>query len=76
MKKITVIEWVDSSVQNHQVDGREFPKPVTVRSTGFIVEETGTYIVLARDDMGDGDFRGLCCILKVLIMDQTNREDP
>lgn len=65
--KIEVIEWVDSSVQNGQVDRQDFPKPARIKSVGFLVEETETYIVLARDDMGDGDFRGLCAIPKIAI---------
>lgn len=66
--KIQIVTWIDSSLQNGQVDKSEFPKPMTVTSTGFVVEETDTYIVLARDNMGDGDFRGLCAIPKIAIL--------
>lgn len=62
--------WIDSSLQNGQVDKADFPKPVVITSVGFVVEETDEYVVLARDDMGhDGDFRGLCAIPKLAVME-------
>lgn len=70
MEKIKTVRWIDSSLQNWQVDSREFPKPSTIISIGFIVDETDEYITLARDDMGDGDYRGLCCIPKNAIIEE------
>lgn len=65
-RSIRVVEWIDSSLQNGQVDKDDFPKPARITSVGFVVEETDDYIVLARDDMNhDGDYRGLCAIPKV-----------
>lgn len=69
--KIHILKWIDSSLQNGQVDKSEFPKPMIVESVGFIVEETEDYVVLSRDDMGDGDFRGLCAIPKIAILHRT-----
>ena len=67
--EIRVVMWIDSSLQNGQVDASEFPKPVTITSVGFVVEETDDHLVLARDDMGhDGDYRGLCAIPKVALV--------
>ncbi len=66
-KPVQMIEWVDSSLQNGQVDSDDFPKPTTIMSVGFIVDETDEYITIARDDMGNGDFRGLCSIPKFAI---------
>lgn len=66
--EIQEIRWVDSSLQNGQVDRHDFPKPVVITSVGFVVEETEDYIVIARDDMGhDGDYRGLCAIPKTAV---------
>jgi hypothetical protein len=68
MNKISIIEWIDSSIQNSEVGSSEFPKPVTILSVGFIVKEMSNYIVLARDDMGEGTFRGLLAIPKIVIV--------
>lgn len=64
------VRWIDSSLQNGQVDKDDFPKPVTITSVGFIVDETEEYITLARDDMGDGDYRGLCSIPRICITEE------
>jgi hypothetical protein len=69
--EVRLVLWIDSSLQNGQVDIHEFPKPVIVSSVGFVVKETETYIVIARDDMGEGEFRGLCAIPRIAI---TNNE--
>lgn len=66
--KIHTVKWVDSSLQNGQVDKYEFPKPSVILTVGFLVEENDEYITVARDDMGNGDFRGLCCIPKVSVL--------
>lgn len=62
--EIRVVRWIDSSLQNVQVNRNDFPKPELITSVGFVVDETDAYITLARDDMNDGDFRGLLCIPK------------
>lgn len=67
---VQIIQWVDSTVQEHQVDKNNFPKPSIITSVGFIAEETRTYITLARDIMGEGDYRGLCSIPKILILEE------
>jgi hypothetical protein len=66
--KIRIVHWIDSSLQNDQVNKEDFPKPVTVTSVGFVIEENSEYLTLARDDMSDGEYRGLCCIPKVSIL--------
>ena len=63
-----LVRWLDSSVQNGQVDKHDFPEPVVIRSLGFLVRETDEYVVLARDDMGDGDYRGLVAIPRIAIL--------
>ena len=66
--RVEVVKWIDSSLQNGQVDKEDFPKPVIILSVGFVIEETPEYIVLARDDMGNNDYRGLCAIPSVCIL--------
>lgn len=56
------VSWIDSSLQNGQVDRHDFPKPEEITSVGIVLESTSAYITLARDDMGGGDYRGLVCI--------------
>lgn len=64
------VRWIDSSLQNGQVDRHDFPKPVTITSVGYVVREDAEHIVLARDDMGhDGDYRGLVAIPKLAVLD-------
>ena len=68
-----VVRWIDSSLQNVQVDKDDFPKPVTITSVGFVVEETDEYVVLARDDMGhDGDYRGLVAIPRIAVVEEVD----
>jgi hypothetical protein len=69
VREIRIIKWIDSSLQNGQVDKEDFPKPVEIVSAGFVVEEHDDYVVIARDNMGDGDYRGLCSIPKVCILE-------
>jgi hypothetical protein len=67
--QIRTVRWIDSSLQNGQVDKDDFPKPVVITSVGFVVDETDEYVTLARDDMGhDGDYRGLCSIPKIAVL--------
>jgi hypothetical protein len=61
------VRWIDSSLQNGQVDKDDFPRPVVITSVGFVVAETDEYVTIARDDMGDGDYRGLCSIPKIAV---------
>lgn len=68
MKEINIVRWIDSSLQNGQVDNKDFPKPIVIVTVGFVVDETDEYITFARDDMGDGDYRGLCCIPKIALL--------
>lgn len=63
-REVRVVSWIDSSLQNAQVGHFDYPKPELITSVGFVVEETDTYLTLARDDMKDDDFRGLLCIPK------------
>lgn len=66
---LQVVRWLDSSVQNGQVDKADFPEPCVITSVGWMVKETRDYIVLGRDDMGhDGDFRGLVAIPRVALL--------
>lgn len=74
--EIKIIEWIDSSLQNGQVDKENFPKPVKVQSVGFIVEDSFDCVVLARDDMGNGDYRGLVAIPRFAIVEFQDRENP
>ena len=69
-REARVVKWIDSCLQNGQVDESGFPEPVVITSVGFVVKETDDYLVLARDDMGqeDGDFRGLCAIPKLAVV--------
>jgi predicted DNA-binding transcriptional regulator AlpA len=63
------VRWIDSSLQNGQVDRHDFPKPEVITSVGFVVDETDEYVTLARDDMGhDGDYRGLVSIPKIAVL--------
>lgn len=67
--QVRVVRWIDSSLQNDQVDSDDFPKPVVITSVGFVVDETDEYVTLARDDMGhDGNYRGLCAIPKIAVL--------
>ena len=67
-REVRVVKWLESSLQNGQVDATDFPEPVVIVSVGFVVKETEDHIVLARDDIGhDGDFRGLCAIPKLAV---------
>lgn len=68
MKETKTVRWIDSSLIDGQVDHRYFPKPAIIVTIGFVVDETDEYITLARDDMGDGDYRGLCCIPKIALL--------
>lgn len=70
MEKIHTLKWLDSSLQEHQVDKHNFPKPTIINTVGFIIDETSDYITLARDNMGGGDYRGLICIPKIAILDE------
>jgi len=63
-RMVRIIRWVDSSLQNGQVDSSEFPEPCVIESVGWLAYEDDEYLVLARDDMGDGEFRGLLAIPK------------
>lgn len=63
------IRWIDSSIQDDQVDHHNFPKPTNAVSVGFIIEETDDYITLARDAL-DKDYRGLICIPKIAIIEE------
>jgi len=69
INKIRTIRWLDSSIQEHQVDEHNFPEPTIITSIGYAVKETNEYIILARDDMGKDDYRGLICIPKIAILD-------
>lgn len=63
--RLGVVEWIDSSVQNGQIDRDDYPKPEVICSAGWLVEETPEYVTLARDEMtkeNPGDYRGLVCI--------------
>lgn len=62
LRRVMIVEWIDSSLQNGQVDRFDYPVPVLVTSVGFLVEDTKTHVTLARDDMKDDEFRGLICI--------------
>lgn len=66
--EVRVVRWIDSCLQNGQVDSDDFPQPVVITSVGFVVEETDEYVTLARDDMShEGDYRGLCAIPKIAV---------
>lgn len=70
-KVIRVVRWIDSSIQNGQVDKDDFPKPETITSVGFVVEDTNEYVVLSRDDMAhEGDYRGLVAIPRVAVEEE------
>ncbi len=80
MNLIKIVEWVDSSLTNVQVDRYDFPKPERIVSLGWVVEENDEYITLTRDDMQNGDYRGLVCIPKVSVLsirsvETTNKEE-
>ena len=45
MTEVQQVRWLDSAVQNVQVDKHDFPTPVTITSVGFVVRE---------DDDGSG----------------------
>lgn len=61
-RKLVQVTWIDSSLQNGQVDKSGFPYPALIITTGVQVAKSKESITVARDDMGDGDYRGLCCI--------------
>lgn len=64
------VSWIDSSLQNSQVDASEFPTPTEIVSIGFVVADERDYLTLARDDMQhDGDYRGLLAIPREAIHD-------
>lgn len=65
--QIKKVKWIDSSIQEHQVDHHDFPKPTIITSIGFVVEYTDDYITLARDIV-DKDYRGLVCIPNIAIL--------
>ena len=62
MKKIAIVEWIDSSLQNTQVGRSDYPSPELITSVGFIVQKTKEHITLARDDMKEDEVRCLICI--------------
>ena len=66
--EVREVRWTDSSLQNVQVDRDDFPRPEVIVSVGYVVEETDEYVTLARDDMGNGDYRGLLCIPKIAVL--------
>lgn len=68
LPEIRTVRWLDSSLQNGQVDKYNFPKPEVIVTIGFLVDETDEYVTVARDDMGNGDYRGLCCIPKISVL--------
>jgi hypothetical protein len=59
---IWIVTWIDSSLQNGQVDAHNFPEPEKITTVGWLVREEPTHIVLAREDMNNGDWRGLIAI--------------
>ena len=73
LRRVCTVTWIDSSLQNVQVDKIDFPKPVVVTSIGFVVEDTQEYVTLARDDMGhDGDYRGLVAIPRCAVITEVD----
>ena len=70
--RIIVVEWVDSSLQNGQVDKHNFPVPEKIHSVGYLVDEGDAHVVVARDDMNNGDYRGLLCVPRECIKDVRN----
>lgn len=67
---VSLVTWIDSSLQNGQVDDDDFPEPCTIRSVGFLVRDFAEGLVLARDEMGGGDYRGLVAIPRIAIQDE------
>ena len=67
--QLAVVEWIDSSLQNGQVDKDDFPQPERITSVGYVVFEQDEFMTLARDDMNNGDWRGLLCIPRECIKD-------
>lgn len=65
---IVSVLWVDSSLQDGQVDHHNYPKPEKITSVGYLIEETDEYVTIARDGMNSGDFRGLLCVPRVAIL--------
>lgn len=57
-----IVVWTDSSLQNSQVHVSEIPSPEVIVSVGWLVKETPSTVVLARDDHKDDEWRGLCAI--------------
>lgn len=64
---LLIIEWVDSSMQHSQVGKDDYPVPANIRSVGWLVEQTDHFTTISRDDLGDGEHRGLLSIPKVCI---------
>ena len=69
MSEVRTVRWIDSSIQNVQVGSEDFPRPARIVSIGFVVDETEEYVTLARDDHGDGEWRGLVAIPKIAILE-------
>lgn len=67
--------WVDSAIQNGQVDRYEYPKPELIRSVGWLVEETSEHLLIARDDHKDDEYRGLLSIPKECVRDRREYEE-
>lgn len=57
-----MVVWIDSSLQNGQVGRDELPRPELIKTIGWMVERTEHHVTVARDDMKDDEYRGLCCI--------------
>lgn len=66
-KPAKIVTWTDSSLQNTQVHVSELPTPEIIVSVGFVVKETDAYIVLARDDHKDNEWRGIVAIPRCAI---------
>jgi hypothetical protein len=70
VREVAYVVWTDSSLQNGQVDERELPEPENIASVGWVVKSDETHIVLAREDMNNGDWRGLIAIPRECVRSQ------
>ena len=66
--EVRIISWLDSTIQDHQVDKHNLPKLSVIKSIGFVINDDDDCITLARDNMGNDDYRGLICIPKFAII--------
>lgn len=64
-RDIVYIHWVDSNIMHDQTS--EVIKPATIQTVGYLIQEKGEYVTVARD-LIDEEWRGQISIPRECIM--------